>query len=144
MPYELFLALRYLYSRRRRRLARATTVAAISGIALGVAALIVALSLGNGFRDELRDKILKGTAHLTLMRRDGQMMTDWRALLARVRTVRGVTDAAATTYEGALLSGPRASAYAVLRGLDADAERQLAELRRTLISGTIEPLFHQA
>lgn len=144
MPYELFLALRYLYSRRRRPLARVTALAAVAGIAFGVAALIVALALSNGFRDEMRDKILKGTAHITLMRRDGQMMTDWPIVLRRVRQIEGVRDASATTYEGALLSGPNNSAYAVLRGLDKDAERVIAEVRRTLIAGTLEPLFHDS
>lgn len=144
MPYELFLALRYLYSRRRRPLARVTALAAVVGIAFGVAALIVALALSNGFRDEMRDKILKGTAHITLMRRDQQMMTDWRAVRERVRAVEGVTDATATTYEGALLSGPRGSAYAVLRGLDVDSERAVAELRRTLTAGTLSPLLHES
>lgn len=144
MPYELFLALRYLYSRRRRPLARLTALVAIVGIAFGVAALIVALALSNGFRNEMRDKILKGTAHITLMRRDGQMMTDWRAQLRRVRGVEGVRDATATTYEGALLSGPKGSAYAVLRGIDNQAERVIAEIRRTLVAGSLEPLLHDA
>ncbi|HEX6731562.1 MAG TPA: hypothetical protein VF074_16165, partial [Pyrinomonadaceae bacterium] len=71
MPYELFLALRYLRSRHKRRLARVTAAAAILGITLGVAALIVAFALSNGFRDEMRDKILAGTAHLSVMRSDG-------------------------------------------------------------------------
>jgi lipoprotein-releasing system permease protein len=144
MPYELFLALRYLYSRRRRPLARLTALAAIVGLAFGVAALIVALALANGFRDEMRDKILKGTAHITVLRRDGQMMTDWRAELRRVRQVEGVRDATATTYEGALLSGPRGSAYAVLRGLDREAEHTVALIRRTLIAGSLEPLLRDA
>ncbi|HXS01860.1 MAG TPA: hypothetical protein VN724_14885, partial [Pyrinomonadaceae bacterium] len=61
MPYEVFLAFRYLRSRHKRRLARATSVAAILGICMGVAALIVAFALSNGFRDEMRDKILQGT-----------------------------------------------------------------------------------
>ena len=144
MPYELFLALRYLYSRRRRPLARVTALAAIVGIAFGVAALIVALALSNGFRDEMRDKILKGTAHITLMRRDGQMMTDWQVVLSRLRGTVGVTDATPTTYEGALLSGPRGSAYAVLRGVDHESTRAVAELRRTLITGSLEPLLNDA
>lgn len=144
MPYEIFLALRYLYSRRRRPLARVTALAAIVGIAFGVAALIVALALSNGFRDEMRDKILKGTAHITLMRRDGQMMTDWRTVLERVRGAEGVTNATATTYEGALLSGPRGSAYAVLRGLDRESTSAVAELRSMLKTGSLEPLLNDA
>ena len=143
MPYELFLALRYLYSRRRRPLARVTALCAIAGVALGVAALIVALALGNGFRDEMRDKILRGTAHITLMRRDGQAITDWRALAARVRGTNGVSDATASTYESALLSGGSGSAYAVLRGVDRESPRAVAEIRRTIVAGTIEVLFWQ-
>ncbi|HVG35319.1 MAG TPA: ABC transporter permease [Pyrinomonadaceae bacterium] len=144
MPYEIFLALRYLYSRRRRALARVTALAAVAGVALGVAALIVALSLANGFRDEMRDKILRGTAHITLMRRDGQPLTDRRALVTRLRSVEGVLDATATTYDSALLSGANGSAYVVLRGVDFESERALAEVRRTLIAGTIEPLLRTA
>src|SRR5918997_335927 len=104
MPYELFLALRYLRARRprRRRLARTTALFAILGIAFGVAALIVALALSNGFRDEMRDKILRGTAHITLMRRDAQPIPDWRTLTARIRQINNVTDASPTTYDGAL------------------------------------------
>jgi lipoprotein-releasing system permease protein len=144
MPYEIFLALRYLYSRRRRPMARVTALAAIMGVALGVAALLVALSLSNGFRDEIRDKILRGTAHITLMRRDGQAIADWRAIAARVRDTRGVRTATATTYDSALLGGATASAYVVLRGIDRESERAVAEVRRTLIEGTLEPLLREA
>ena len=144
MPYELFLALRYLRERRPRRLlARATALAAILGIAFGVAALIVALALANGFRDEMRDKILRGTAHITLMRRDASSIPDWRALTKRIRETEGVREASATTYDGALLSGTNSSAYAILRGLDRDHARAIAEVRRTLIAGSIEPLLNE-
>lgn len=144
MPYELFLALRYLYSRRRRPMARVTALVAVLGIACGVAVLIVALALANGFRDEMREKILRGTAHATLMRKDGGAMTDWPAVAARVREVEGVRDVSATTYDGALLSGESGPAYAVLRGIDRNAEHAVSELRRTLIAGNIEPLLNDA
>ena len=144
MPYELFLALRYLFARRRRPMARVTTLAAVMGIALGVAALVVALALSNGFRDEMRDKILRGTAHITLMRKDGQPITDFRSLVARLRGIDGITDASATSYDGALLSGPAGSAYAVLRGIDKESERATREARLTLLSGTLDPLLRDA
>lgn len=144
LPYELFLALRYFYSRRRRASARVTALAAIVGIACGVTALIVALALANGFQDEMRDKILRGTAHITLMRRDGQAMKEWRAVTAQVRHVEGVRDAAGTTYDGALVSGAGGSAYSVLRGLDLDSPRVVQEVRRTIVAGAIEPLLDDA
>lgn len=144
MPYELFLAIRYLYSRRRRPMARVTAMVAILGIAFGVAVLIVALALANGFRDEMRDKILRGTAHITLMRKDGEAMVDWRTVASRVRTVNGVREAVGTTYDGALLSGNSGTSYAVLRGIDKDSEHIKLELSRTLIEGQIEPVLNDS
>jgi lipoprotein-releasing system permease protein len=143
MPYELFLALRYLRARRPRRLARVTALAAVVGVAFGVAALIVALALSNGFRDEMRDKILKATAHITLMRRDGSQMEDWRALTKRISEIDGVRDAQATTYDGALLSSTTTSSYAVLRGLNRDSTRAIGEVRSMLVSGQVEPLLNE-
>src|ERR1044072_5037233 len=84
MPYEVFLAFRYLRSRRKRRLARATSVAAVLGICMGVAALIVAFALSNGFRDEMKDKILQGTAHLSIVRADGRPIEDHAELARRL------------------------------------------------------------
>ena len=106
MPYELFLALRYLGSRQKHRLARATTLIAVVGIAVGVASLIVALALAEGFRDELRDKILRGTAHITVMRADGQPLGDYQQVASQVASIAGVTSAAGTTYDGAVIVGP--------------------------------------
>lgn len=142
MPYEVFMALRYLRGRRRgRRVAQVTALAAIVGIACGVGALIVAFALANGFRDEMRDKILRGTAHITLTRADTKPIKDWRVLVARLRHVEGVVDAWPTTYSGALLSGPDGAAYTLLRGVNATSERSLTELRRTLTEGAVESLF---
>ncbi|HEX5708586.1 MAG TPA: FtsX-like permease family protein [Pyrinomonadaceae bacterium] len=148
MPYELFLALRYLRARRGGRVVKVTALAAVFGVAFGVAALVVALALANGFRDELRDKILKGTAHLTVARTGGASVAraggasldDWRAVAARVRAVAGVATAEPTSYEGALLSGPEGASYAVLRGVSADSPRALAEVKRTLLRGSADEL----
>ena len=135
MPYEVFLALRYLRSRRKRRLARATSIAAILGIAMGVAALIVAFALSNGFRDEMREKILQGTAHLSVVRADGRAIEDYADLEKRLRQISGVDSASATTYDGALARGLKNSSYAVIRGVEKDAARQ------SLTEGSFGPLF---
>ena len=124
MPYEVFLAFRYLRSRHKRRLARATSVAAILGICMGVAALIVAFALSNGFRDEMRDKILQGTAHLSVLRTDGRAIENYTELADRVKQIDGVVTASATTYDGALARGSKGTGYAVIRGI----EKQAAQL----------------
>lgn len=141
MPYEIFLALRHLRSRQRRRMARATSLIAVVGIAVGVAALIVALALANGFRDEMRDKILRGTAHLTVMRSDGQPISDYQEIAARIAGVPGVVSATGTTYDGAVIVGTRGSAYAVLRGVDGNSAQATSEITRTLVAGSVEHVF---
>lgn len=156
MPYEIFLALRHLRSRQKRRLARVTSLIAVIGIAVGVAALIVALALANGFRDEMRDKILRGTAHLTVMRSDGQAMREYNEVATRIASVPGVVTATGTTYDGAVIISKSGSAYAVLRGIDRAAQRsprdigqtvigssspQQTDIGRTLISGSIVDVF---
>ena len=138
MPYELFLAFRYLRSRHKRRLARITAAAAILGITMGVAALIVAFGLSNGFRDEMRDKILSGTAHINVIRADGQPLRDFSRLTAQIEQVEGVVSASATTYDGAIASGPKGSAYAVLRGVEQTGANQP---KHWLREGSFDALF---
>jgi lipoprotein-releasing system permease protein len=140
MPYEIFLALRHLRSRQKRRLVRATSLIAVIGIALGVAALIVALSLANGFRDEMRDKILRGTAHLTVMRSDGAPMPNYKDVATRIASVPGVVAATGTTYDGAVVIGPKASTYAVLRGIDGTSTQTTTDIARTLIAGSTDQI----
>ena len=140
MPYEVFLAFRYLRSRHKRRLARATSIAAILGICMGVAALIVAFALSNGFRDEMREKILQGTAHLSVLRADGRPIENYSEVATRLRQVDGVVSAAATTYDGAIARGPKGSGYAVIRGIENEGG-QLAQARQWLSEGSFGPLF---
>ena len=140
MPFELFLAFRYLRSRRKRRLARVTALVAIVGIAVGVGALIVALALANGFRDEMREKILGGTAHINVMRSDGRSLDDHRDIATRIATLPGVIGATGTTYDGAVIIGPQAAAYAVLRAVDTKSSQALNDLKRSLIDGAVDPL----
>ena len=140
MPYEIFLALRYLRSRHRRRLARVTALAAILGITLGVGALIVALALSNGFRDEMRDKILSGTSHINVVRTAELPLSNHERVASRIRQVDGVATASPTTYDGAVASGPNGSTYAVLRGVDR-ASGSSMQPKHWLREGSFEALF---
>jgi lipoprotein-releasing system permease protein len=140
MPYEVFLALRYLRSRHKRGLARVTSIAAVLGICMGVAALIVALALANGFRDEMREKILQGTAHLSVIRTDGRAIENYSELANRLRQVEGVVSASPTTYDGALARGTKDSGYAVIRGIEKEGS-QSAQVRQWITEGSVGPLF---
>jgi len=102
---------------------------------MGVAALIVALALSNGFRDEMRDKILQGTAHINVLRSDGLPITD-NEVTTQIRKVEGVMSASATTYDGAVARGPKGSAYAVLRGIE-NGTGEAQSLQRWLAAGSM-------
>ncbi len=106
---------------------------------MGVAALIVAFALSNGFRDEMRQKILQGTAHLSVVRADGRAIENYSELANRIKQINGVASASATTYDGALARGSKGSGYAVVRGIEKDAA-QLAD-RQWLREGSFGPLF---
>jgi len=112
--YELRLAWRY-FRARRKSLARFTSLAAIVGIAAGVASLILAQSLARGFSDEMQDKILANTAHVSVFRADGAEISDWQTIKASLEKAENVKLVSATTYESAVIAGAQATSYAVLR-----------------------------
>ncbi len=92
-PVELFLGLRYLRAKRRTRFVSFITAISLAGIALGVAALIVILSVMNGFEGELRDRLVSMTAHGQLSGADGRV-ADWRSLRDEMAAEPGVAAAA--------------------------------------------------
>ncbi len=138
MLYELFLARRYLRSKRKHAAARLTAAAAGFGIACGVAALIIATSLANGFRDELQDKILRGTAHISLTAANGVGLQQTNLIVERINKIAGVRQASQTTYTGAMLVANDTTNYAVVRGIESNAT---GDLRGSLIAGRFEDLF---
>src|SRR5215510_2346572 len=135
MPYELFIALRYLRARRRQAAVSIITAIAVAGITLGVAALIIAQALITGFRADVQDKILQGTAHLNLLKGDNSGIENYRELVERVRAVPGVSAASPTIYAQVLLSGNGRQEYAVLKGVDPDSPREANEVFSTVIEG---------
>ena len=72
MPYELFIALRYLRAKRKQVMISVITVIAISAVAAGVASLILVLGMMTGFREDFQTKILSGTQDMNVLRKDGR------------------------------------------------------------------------
>ena len=114
MPYELKLAWKY-FRTRRKSLARFTSLVAISGITAGVASLIIANALARGFSDEMQDKILANTAHITVFTSDGMEISSWRIIKEKLEKFENVENVSPTTYENAFLIGTDSTSYAVLR-----------------------------
>ena len=119
MLFELKLAFKY-FRARRQSLARFTAFVAVAGVAAGVAALIVAQALANGFSREMRDKILANSAHVSVYSADGAEISDWREMceiLAKTENVAAITP---TTYENAVLNAAGATDYVILRAENRD------------------------
>jgi lipoprotein-releasing system permease protein len=135
MQYELFIALRYLRAKRRQAAVSVITGIAVAGITLGVAALIIAQSLITGFRADVQDKILQGTAHLNLLKKDNSGIENYRDLVQRAAATPGVSAASATIYAQVLLSSNGHQEYAVLKGVDLNSPREANEVFSTVITG---------
>ncbi len=137
-PLEWFIGLRYLRSRRRRGVVSFMSVASLLGIALGVAALIIILSVMNGLETETRTRLLSVSAHATISSRAG--LEDWRAEQTRLRSVPGVAGVAPyVTIEGMLQAGTSLSP-AIVRGIDPDEEKNVSSIESYLVTGSLAEL----
>src|SRR5215471_340606 len=125
-PLEWFIGLRYLRSRSRRGVVSFMSVASLLGIALGVAALIIILSVMNGLETETRTRLLSVNAHATISSAAG--IDDWRVWQTRLESAPGVTGVAPyVAIEGMLAAGANLRPVLV-RGVDPDAERAVSEI----------------
>ena len=140
MRFELFVATRYLRAKRRQAFIGIITGISILGVAAGVASLIVALAVNNGFRQDLQARLLGSTAHISLLRVESDGMRDWRPLLDRLSKQPHVVAAAPAIYEQVLISrGPRARG-AVLKGMLPEYERRVSDLLKTVTAGSAAAL----
>ena len=140
MRFELFIASRYLRAKRRQAFIGIITAISIAGVAAGVASLIVALAVNNGFRQDLQARLLGSTAHISLLRVESDGIQNWRPLLDRLSKEPHVVAAAPAIYEQVLISrGPRARG-AVLKGMLPSYERKVSDLLQTVNIGSANDL----
>ncbi|MFZ0799431.1 MAG: FtsX-like permease family protein [Terriglobales bacterium] len=136
MRFELFVATRYLRAKRRQAFIGVITGISILGVAAGVASLIVALAINNGFRQDLQARLLGSTAHISLLRVESDGIRDWRPLLEKLSKQPHVVAAAPAIYEQVLISrGPRARG-AVLKGMLPQYERKVSDLLNSVTLGS--------
>jgi len=136
MRFELFVASRYLRAKRRQAVIGVITGISIAGVAAGVASLVVALAINNGFRQDLQDRLLGSTSHINLLRVQSDGIKDWRPLMDRLAKEPHIVAAAPAIYEQVLISrGPRARG-AVLKGMIPREERKVSDLLKTVSIGS--------
>jgi len=143
MRYEWFISLRYLKAKRRQGFISLISLISVTGVAVGVMALIVVLAVMTGFTEGLRDKILGINSHIVLQRA-GSTIGDYRNLRQKVLTVPGIQAATPYIYSQTMLTGGNGGTGAILRGIDPDSVQGVVSLGEQLIAGTITTLENDA
>lgn len=137
--YEGFIGLRYLRASPRRGFVSLIAGIAIFGLALGVAVLVVVLSVMNGFEEVLRTRILSLTAHATISGLEGRM-PNWRPDIDKLKVFPGINGAAPYIEEqGMMIRGAKSSGV-LLRGVVPEAEQHVVDLNSHLQSGRLADL----
>jgi lipoprotein-releasing system permease protein len=136
-PFEWLLAFRYLRARRKKGSVSVIAVFAVIGIALGVATLIIVLSVMNGFRKELFDKILGLNGHV-IARPLARPFTDYAETAARLKEVPGVKAALAVIEGQVMISSQTNSSGILVRGLRAEDLAALPSISGNIRYGTLE------
>jgi lipoprotein-releasing system permease protein len=140
MRFEFFVATRYLRAKRRQAVIGVITGISIAGVAAGVASLIVALSINNGFRQDLQDRLLGSTSHINLLRIESDGIKDWRPLMDRLSKQPHVIATAPAVYEQVLISRGARARGAVLKGMIPAYERKVSDLLKSVSIGSADAL----
>jgi len=140
MRFELFVASRYLRAKRRQAVISVITAISIIGVAAGVASLIIALAINNGFRQDLQERLLGSTAHVNLMRIENDGIRNWRPLVDRLSKEPHVKAAAPALFEQVLISRGARARGGILKGVLPDYEKKVSELLQTVKFGSAEEL----
>ena len=137
-PVAAFVGLRYLRTHRSNHFVSFVTVASVAGVALGVAALIVVLSVMNGFENELRGRLLSMAGHASVV--PGDEPTSWLTVRDSLAGYPGVAAAAPYVELEAMLASGRELSGAVLAGVDPRMEAEISEVEQHMRSGSLADL----
>jgi len=137
--FEWMVGLRYTRAKRRNRFVSFISATSIIGITLGVTALIVVISVMNGFQDELRHRILGMTAHATISE-NGRPLHDWQTLAEQVKGEPDVLASAPYVQAEAMLSAPPNVSGAIIRGIEPKYEDAVTDIGQHMVAGKLSDL----
>ena len=135
-PYEFFLALRYLLAGKFHPWLSLVSVIAVCGLSLGICALIVVLSVMNGFERELRTRILDMVAHANLWQVDGALQ-DWSSTAEELRDAPEVLGSAPFVEQQGMLMHRGQIRGALLRGVLPEREQQVSRIAGHMVEGDL-------
>ncbi len=139
LPFEYFVGLRYTRAKRRNHFISFISMTSMAGIALGVAALIVVLSVMNGFQKELRSRILGVASHVQLTAFEGGL-SGWATIADAAKANPEVTAAAPYIHAQGLLSFQQTVQGSIIRGVVPQMEDQVADIGRSMKKGSLDAL----
>jgi lipoprotein-releasing system permease protein len=140
MDFERFVGLRYLLTKKRSQMVSIITLIAIAGVALGVMAMIVVLSVMGGFEKDLKEKILGTKAHIVVTSKDTSPLDNIDRLLEQVRNAEGVAGASPFVEKEVMASSPTNLNGVILRGINIDLIAEVSELDENIVAGKLKYL----
>ena len=140
LPYEILVGLRYLRAKRRQRTISLNTFISITGITLGVAALIGTLGIMTGFKEDLQSKILGTTAHVIVQERGSNDMKGYADLVDQIEAVPDVIAAAPFIFKQVLVTSKTAVQGIILRGIQPSQEIRVTDLETNMKFGDLADL----
>ena len=141
MFYELLIALRHLKARRKQRFISIITFFSIGGVALGVAALIVVISVMSGYKKDIQEKILGVNAHLVISRYNNVYIDDYEDVMEEIKVVPGVVSSTPYIFSQIMLyTGRDVKMGAILRGVDVETAPDVISIEDDLVEGQLKDL----
>lgn len=139
MRFETFLAIRYLKAKRKQAFISVITAISVVGVMMGVMALIVVLSVMNGFREDLMGKILGVNSHVVVLSYEGAFL-DYDRIARETRAVEGVVAATPFIYSQVMVNSQGSVSGSVLRGIDTSTAGKVIAMDRMIKRGSLQSL----
>ena len=138
--YELWIASRYTRFKNKNNFISFISLTSIIGIALGVMALIIVLSVMNGFQSELKTRILSVASHLEISK-PGNTIQDWQNLQSKIKTQEGVKDLAPFVESQVMLALGKYNRGVIIRGIEPSLEGNVSDINLKIVEGAynLEP-----
>lgn len=135
MKFELFIALRYLREKRKQTLVSVISVLSVLGIAAGVMALVIALALSTGFKEDIQSKILGATPAVNLFRTDSAPLTNPEELIQRISGIPHITGSAPAILKQVFIASSTSNQGAALKGVYPELETKVSDFFSRIIAG---------
>jgi lipoprotein-releasing system permease protein len=139
-PYEIFISLRYLKTKKRYGTISLNTFISIAGVVIGVATSIITLAVMSGFQGYFRDKILSAMPHIQIMEFTGSGIKDEKGLQEKAEKVPHVTATTPFIYGQSMITTKERMQGVLVRGIDPQKEPRVTDLAKNMTAGTLAAL----